>query len=172
MRRRRATNANQPFWDSIMTIKQDSVVGVIIGTLKRKPELLALLLIVGGFLYYMNLRDTQSIATQTDERRLMLKTITAREDRENLIASQRIQTCHDIQEQSNEAMNNIAEALRGGAQADARMQQTVSSLVTVVNELRRSNEDLRGAVIGLAAMFEFSRSNPIDPYLIKAEPIK
>ena len=37
-----------------MSIKEDSIIGSILSVLKRKPEMLALLLIVGAFLFFMD----------------------------------------------------------------------------------------------------------------------
>ena len=64
-----------------------------------------------------------------------------------------------MQDQATEAMNNLANALRKLAESDVRLQETVSTLVGAVDELRKSNDDLRGVVVGLAAMYEANQRN-------------
>ena len=122
----------------------ENVFNSLLAVLKRRPDIILMITLVFGFLYYLD-RSEDRHAVQSEKG-------------ENL-ATLRIDTCHDMQDQATAAMNNLANALLKLAESDVRLQETVSNLVGAVDELRKSNDDLRGVVVGLAAMYEANQRN-------------
>lgn len=122
----------------------ENVLTSLFTILRRRPDLILMMALVFGFFLYLDRsEDKRLFSEETDTKSL------------NVV----IEMSHDQQEKSTEAMNNVADALRECAKADARLQQTVMNLVNVVNELRKSNEDLRGVVVRLSAMFEVTQGS-------------
>ena len=105
-----------------MSIKEDSVIGSILVVLKRRPDILALLLIVGGFLYYLDRHDSQLQAAQS-----------VRDAREDIVANQRIQTCHDVQERAILSLERVSEVLQIHAESDARLSNEIDTLTITVS---------------------------------------
>jgi len=105
-----------------MSIKEDSIIGSILIVLKRRPDILALLLIVGGFLYYLDRHDTQLQAAQA-----------VREARGDIVANQRIEVCHDVQEQAVDALERVAEMLQMHSESDALLINEIETLTITVS---------------------------------------
>lgn len=122
----------------------ENIFDSLLTVLKRRPDIILMITLVFGFLYYLD-RSEDRHAAQSEKG--------------EHLATLRIDTCHDMQDQATEAMNNLANALRKLAESDVRLQETVSTLVGAVDELRKSNDDLRGVVVGLAAMYEANQRN-------------
>ena len=112
-----------------MTINKDSIVGQILGSLKRKPEIIALLLVVGSFQFQMDrmqqsserkelaaIEATKDSGIRADAAALAHAVradaaALANEERADKVAEQRIITCHDVQIHSIDAMKRNTEAL-------------------------------------------------------------
>lgn len=105
-----------------MSIKEDSIIGSILIVLKRRPDILALLLVVGVFLYYMDRQDMEQRLSQ--ERR---------EVREDLVATQRINVCHDVQVRAVEALERVAEMLQIHSESDALLTNEIETLTITVS---------------------------------------
>ena len=122
----------------------ENVFNSLIAVLRRRPDIILMITLVFGFLYYLD-RSEDRHAAQSEKG--------------EHLATLRIDTCHETQDQATASMNNLADALRKLAESDVRLQETVSTLVGAVDELRKSNDDLRGVVVGLAAMYEANQRN-------------
>jgi len=122
----------------------ENVFNSLIAVLRRRPDIILMITLVFVFLYYLD-RSEDRHAAQSEKG--------------EHLATLRIDTCHETQDQATASMNNLADALRKLAESDVRLQETVSTLVGAVDELRKSNDDLRGVVVGLAAMYEANRRN-------------
>jgi hypothetical protein len=90
----------------------------------RVPELFVLVCIVGGFFWYLH--DLAMIQRDRDAQN-------------DLVAKTRIENCHNIQEESVEAMKELAKALTQQSVVFAELRSTV-------DELRRSIESLEEKV--------------------------
>ena len=87
-----------------------------IESLKKQPQLIFSIALVATFLYYMDRRDAHQIE--------LVKA-------EDIVASQRIEQCHNVQQQSNEALSRLATSLD-------RQQATFEKLSDAIHELRNS----------------------------------
>jgi len=105
-----------------MSIKEDSIIGSILVILKRRPDILALLVVVGVFLYYMDRHDNSQQLAQ--ERR---------EAREHLVAEQRINVCHDVQVRAVDALERVAEVLQVHTTTDALLINEIETLTITVS---------------------------------------
>jgi len=95
-----------------------SSIGVAGGQFARKaPELLTMLVMLGGFLWYLH--DLEN-ANQREDARL------------DKLADVRIEHCHDVQ--------------AAGIQAMARLADALESQARVFSELERSIEELAGRI--------------------------
>ena len=91
-------------------------VASFIDSLKKQPQLIFSIALVAVFLYYMDRRDAHQVE--------MVKA-------EDMVAKQRIEQCHGIQQQSNEALARLATSLD-------RQQATFEKLSDAIHELRNS----------------------------------
>jgi len=105
-----------------MSIKEDSIVGTLLKILKDRPDFILMLLVVGGFLYYMDVQDQR--AADAAEREAA---------RADLVAEQRIATCHDMQHQATEAMDRNTAALILHSEKDAQLSEKVDTLTITVS---------------------------------------
>ena len=99
-----------------------NIIGNIIGSLKTRPEMIAMLIIVGAFLYHIEKIESNEIKAQ--ERR---------ESREDIVANQRITVCHDIQLRGIEALDRNTAALLLHASSDADLGGAIDILTGTVD---------------------------------------
>ena len=90
-------------------------VNSFIDALKKQPQLLFSVALVAVFLYYMDRRDAHQVE--------LVKA-------EDVVAKQRIEQCHGIQKQSNEALARLATSLD-------RQKETFERLSKAIDDLRR-----------------------------------
>ena len=137
-----------------MTINKDSIVGQILGSLKRKPEIIALLLVVGSFQFQMDrmqqsserkelaaIEATKDSGIRADAAALAhaVRADTAalaNEARADSVAEQRIITCHDIQTHSIDAMNRNTEALLIHSGSNIELSEEIETLTITVSGFR------------------------------------
>jgi hypothetical protein len=137
-----------------MTIKQDSIIGQILGSLKRKPEIIALLLVVGSFQFQMDrmqqsserkelaaIEATKDSGIRADAAALAHSVradaaALANEIRADKVAAQRITTCHDVQVHSIDAMKRNTEALLIHSGSNIELSEEIETLTITVIGLR------------------------------------
>lgn len=105
-----------------MSIKEDSIIGTLLKILKERPDFILMLLVVGGFLYYMDLKDQR--AADVAEREAA---------RADFVAEQRITACHDMQHKATEAMDRNTAALILHSEKDARLAEEIDTLTITVS---------------------------------------
>jgi len=88
-------------------------------SLKKQPQLMFSIALVAVFLYYMDRRDANQIELARTE---------------DMVTRQRIEQCHGIQVQSNEALLRLSTALD-------KQQATFERLSIAIEDLRRSIND-------------------------------
>lgn len=99
-----------------------NIIGNIIGSLKSRPDIIAMLIVVGAFLYHIQ-------KTESDE----IKAQERRESREDIVANQRITVCHDIQLRGIEALDRNTAALLLHASSDADLSGAIDTLTGTVD---------------------------------------
>ncbi len=132
----------------------DSVMGSIINTLKGRPDIILMLIVVGGFLFHIERKEIRDIAQQQQE--------AARLD---LVAEQRIETCHDIQHRGIEAMNANTAALIMHAEKDTRLSEKIETMVITVSGNTDAINDLKMAVQHLIDTSELNRDLAIRSHM-------
>ena len=96
---------------------EDSTLGSLVSALKTRPEIIGMLIIVGGFLYHMQVTESNNIEAQEK-----------RDSREDLVARQRIQICHDIQVLGIEALDRNSAALIMQSASDSTLTESIDTL--------------------------------------------
>ena len=81
--------------------------------MKHAPALLAIIILVGGFLWYLERHDVRESAEHS---------------RVDQLASLRIQTCHALQERSVQSIEILNETLRDQTEAFIAMTNTLEAL--------------------------------------------
>ena len=89
-------------------------VASFIDSLKKQPQLIFSIALVAVFLYYMDRRDAHQVE--------MVKA-------EDIVAKQRIEQCHSVQQQSNEALARLSNSLD-------RQKETFERLSKAIEDLR------------------------------------
>lgn len=105
-----------------MASNTNSVTGNLIDALKSRPEIIGMLIVVGGFLYHMDVTNSRAIAAQ--ERR---------DGREDFVANQRIDACHDIQLRGIQAIERNTDAMIMNAASDAGLTDAIDTLTITVS---------------------------------------
>lgn len=143
---------------------------ILLDTLKRKPEMIVMIVMVFGFLFYMHTEtqdrrlEVQAQAGLQEERDILAaklqeardiraeKVQDARDAKNNALIGLRIKSCHDIQERGIEAMQAVAGALREQSKSDTELRATVSQLVAATNNNTDSIDDFRDVISGFSAL--------------------
>jgi len=90
----------------------------ITGSLKKSPQLVSLLLIVGGFIYYLIRHDDMQLQSQM---------------RDDMVAKQRIDRCHLNQARSTEIMDKLNTSLNSQGNAFHELSVTLRDLRHVMS---------------------------------------
>ena len=126
-------------------------MGSLIDALKSRPEIIGMLIVVGGFLYHMEVTESRAIAAQ--ERR---------DGREDLVANQRIDACHDIQVRGIKAIDRNTEAMIMHAASDSGLTDAIDTLTFTVSGntdgLRQVQETLSDLISEINLHAKFSRN--------------
>ena len=93
--------------------------------LKRSPNLIALIVVVGCFLYYLYRHDQMKMQEAS---------------RDDLVAKQRIEQCHNIQHESNLVMDKLNTSLNNQGNA-------FRELTTAIRDLRVVMEAHNGKMV-------------------------
>lgn len=139
----------------------DKIITALVGALKRRPDMILMIIIVFGFLFYMHTEtqdrrlETQEQAKAQEARDIRAEKVQdARDAKNNALIDLRINSCHDIQERGIEAMQAVAEALREQSESDAELRATVSQLVAATNDNTDSIDDFRNVIAGFSALIQ------------------
>lgn len=131
----------------------------LFGTLKRRPDMIVMIVVVFGFLFYMHTEtqdrrlEAQAQAKVQEARDIRAEKVQdARDAKNNALIGLRIKSCHDIQERGIEAMQAVAEALREQSKSDTELRATVSQLVAATNNNTDSIDDFRDVISGFSAL--------------------
>jgi uncharacterized coiled-coil protein SlyX len=90
----------------------------ITSSLKKSPQLVSLLLIVGGFIYYLIRHDEMQVKSQ---------------ERDDLVAKQRIDRCHLNQARATEIMDKLNTSLNSQGNAFHELSVTLRDLRNVMS---------------------------------------
>lgn len=90
----------------------------ITSSLKKSPQLVSLLLIVGGFIYYLIRHDEMQVKSQ---------------ERDDLVAKQRIDRCHLNQARATEIMDKLNTSLNSLGNAFHELSVTLRDLRNVMS---------------------------------------
>jgi len=90
----------------------------ITSSLKKSPQLVSLLLIVGGFIYYLIRHDEMQVKSQ---------------ERDDLVAKQRIDRCHLNQARATEIMDKLSTSLNSQGNAFHELSVTLRDLRNVMS---------------------------------------
>jgi len=90
----------------------------ITSSLKKSPQLVSLLLIVGGFIYYLIRHDEMQVKSQ---------------ERDDLVAKQRIDRCHLNQARATEIMDKLNTSLNSQGNAFHELSVTLRELRNVMS---------------------------------------
>lgn len=123
-----------------------SIMGNIIGSLKSRPDIIAMLIVVGAFLYHIQ-------KTQSDE----IKSQERRESREDLVANQRIAVCHDIQIRGIEALDRNTAALLLHASSDAGLSGAIDILTDTVDNHTEALSEVRIVLASLLSEIDLHK---------------
>lgn len=77
------------------------------------PQWAVVVCIIAGFLYYLDRREQREVE---------------REQRISKVSDLRIEQCHNVQEQANKAISDVAEALREQGRTLDRLQITIEAI--------------------------------------------
>ena len=133
-----------------------TTTGSLISALKTRPEIIAMLIIVGAFLYHIESSETKKIATE--ERR---------ELREDLVAKQRMKTCHDIQSRGIQALDRNSAALVMHASSDSNLTGSIDKLNFTVGNNTNGLLEVQSILSNLIAEIDlhakYSQRNLLEP---------
>ena len=87
-------------------------------SLKKSPQLVSLLLIVGGFIYYLIRHDEMQVKSQ---------------ERDDMVAKQRIDRCHLNQSRATEIMDKLNTSLNSQGHAFHELSVTLRDLRNVMS---------------------------------------
>ena len=90
----------------------------ITSSLKKSPQLVSLLLIVGGFIYYLIRHDEMQVKSQ---------------ERDDLVAKQRIDRCHLNQARATEIMDKLNTSLNSQGNAFHELSVTLRDLRNIMS---------------------------------------
>jgi hypothetical protein len=134
----------------------NTITGSLIGSLKSRPEIIAMLVVVGAFLHHIESSETKNIAVE--ERR---------EAREDLVAKQRMKTCHDIQSRGIEALDRNSAALVMHASSDSNLTGSIDKLNFTVGNNTNGLLEVQSILSNLIAEIDlhakYSQRNLLDP---------
>lgn len=123
-----------------------NIMGNIIGSLKSRPDIIAMLIVVGAFLFHIQ-------KTESDE----IKSQERRELREDLVANQRIAVCHDIQMRGIEALDRNTAALLLHASSDAVLSGAFDTLTGTVDNHTRALAEVRIVLASLLSEIDLHK---------------
>jgi len=115
-----------------------TTTGSLISALKTRPEIIAMLIIVGAFLYHIESSETKNIATE--ERR---------DAREDLVAKERIKRCHDIQALGIDALDRNAAALLLHASSYASLTESINTVSVATSSTNKSLLEVQAVLASL-----------------------
>ena len=99
-------------------IQMNKTMDNITGGLKNSPHMITILLIVGAFLFYLIRHDEMGMKNN---------------ERNELVAKQRIERCHDTQNDSTEIMKKLNDTLNKQGNSFHELSVTLSDLKAVVS---------------------------------------
>jgi hypothetical protein len=105
-----------------MSDKDGSILSTLLNILKDRPDFILMLIVVGGFLVYIERKEIRDVEQAEKE--------AARLD---MVAEQRIGVCHDIQHQGIEAMKENTNALILHAEKDSLLSEKVETMTITVS---------------------------------------
>lgn len=133
-----------------------TTTGSLISALKTRPEIIGMLIIVGGFLYYMQVTESKNIEAQEK-----------RDSREDLVAKQRMKTCHDIQSRGIQALDRNSAALVMHASSDSNLTGSIDKLNFTVGNNTNGLLEVQSILSNLIAEIDlhakYSQRNLLDP---------
>ena len=92
-------------------------------SLKKSPQMVTILIVVGAFLFYLYRHDELSSKAQ---------------EREDLVAVQRIQRCHSIQEDSTAVMDKLNNTLNSQGNAFHELSVTLRDIKNIITSHNES----------------------------------
>lgn len=133
-----------------------TTTGSLISALKTRPEIIGMLIIVGSFLYYMQVTESKNIEAQEK-----------RDSREDLVAKQRMKTCHDIQSRGIQALDRNSAALVMHASSDSNLTGSIDKLNFTVGNNTNGLLEVQSILSNLIAEIDlhakYSQRNLLDP---------
>ncbi len=107
----------------------------LIKVLKERPDFVLMLALVGGFLYFMDLQDRRAAEYAA-----------AQSARADLVANQRIKTCHDIQHEGMKALDRNSEALLAFATTSTHLADEIDNLTITVTGNAEAVHRMEGSI--------------------------
>lgn len=117
-----------------------------LGLLKERPDFILMLALVGGFLYYMDVHDKRAIEFDREQNM-----------REDIVANQRIQTCHDIQNEGIKALDRNSAALTEFASTGVRLAEEIDNLTITVTGNAEAVHRMEGSIHQLVELVRYSQ---------------
>ena len=118
-----------------MSIREDSIIGVLLKILKDRPDFILMVVVVGGFLYHMDVKDQR-----------VLENIERENLRADLIATHRIESCHDLQHKAHEVIDKNSAAILEHSKSNVKLSEDVDTLTIVVSGNTASIRSMEMAV--------------------------
>jgi hypothetical protein len=118
-----------------MSIKEDSIVGVILKVLKDRPDFILMVIVVGGFLYHMDAKDQRTLDNIKQENL-----------RADLVASHRIESCHELQHKSHDVIDKNSAAILEHSKSNVKLSEEIDTLTIVVSGNTESIRSMEMAV--------------------------
>tara|TARA_R110001632_G_scaffold90906_1_gene195089 strand:- start:191 stop:679 length:489 start_codon:yes stop_codon:yes gene_type:complete len=118
-----------------MSIREDSIIGVLLKILKDRPDFILMVIVVGGFLYHMDVKDQRTLANIEQENL-----------RADTVAAHRIESCHDLQHLSHEVIEKNSAAILKHSESNVRLSEDVDTLTIIVSGNTASLRSMEMAV--------------------------
>ena len=118
-----------------MSIKEDSIIGVLLKILKDRPDFILMVVVVGGFLYHMDVKDQR-----------ILRNIEQENIRADSVAAHRIESCHGLQHLAHEVIDKNSDAILEHSKSNVKLSEDIDTLTIVVSGNTESIRSMEMAV--------------------------